>query len=589
MLKKMAAKRDSITWFLLLSFVPLEMFPFFCESDSIYGKILLVLKFSIILAIYGLHARVIDLKYHIMLILTAVSLSVSSIINGGLGVSLLILTMLMAMVAFPVVNLPISREKQFWGLMSAGLLCVFLYASFRDIQNGLPLFGKGQGTFNGNTYGLILIGMLFYFVSFLGAISLPEKKRHLLVAICTVVALGMLLWDKCRTSLLSICVFLVCYLIYAVGKQKTRLWFYIVVVGSSILCFVVLLCLDILPGKTGFIDDVISGRVLGKKILSGRERLWKVALYGFADKPLWGNGSTYLLKIGHLTSAHNVLLGIMICSGIIPTLTYLWLLLHRNMMFEANQTGGSRQCIRNNSICFIACVAVTAFECAFTDNQLNLLFLPLLLNPQNISGFNENNVNIYTEQLLVQDRGSKETVSKEKKMDIPGYIWLALVVAALLVFSVEPHILMKEARREFSVQDVEIPKDNIENGHYLLNGAQDYFVQNNVIWEHRGNSIYVEGSPTKATQYYCYLDKKNLPRWIEKGKCYQVTYSAQNVRLQIICYPEEGKNKMILNTTQNAEFIVPENAIGLNIRLYISPGIQTSETISPLIQLANSQ
>ena len=86
-------------------------------------------------------------------------------------------------------------------------------------------------------------------------------------------------------------------------------------------------------------------------------------------------------------------------------------------------------------------------------------------------------------------------------------------------------------------------------------------------------SFVANGTATANTVISYFLSLTDLPSWLEKGKEYKASIfsSDSNLSLEIISY-KDGYHSL-LHTTTRGTFVIPNDAVGLWIRLYINNGV----------------
>lgn len=371
--------RDKYTYWLLLLCIPLEVLPFLCESDSMAGKILLIMKFVWLASLYLLHIDMIKSKYHLIFTILIVSMIVSSVINQSLGVFLLLMILFMSFILFPVIKVSEQQSKNLFLLSCVALFGLFVYSMYRPIS--APAFFKypawcidRYGPLNANTCGYLVLSAYFCLVSYLDLKEFQRiKKKYYLFIFISAIVILFAIYTTSRSTMLIIIAFLFLYLMNSMKLMKSYLY-YVIIALEMLFCFVYY-ALSINNAALSNNENTI--RIMGKAFFSGREKIWAEAIDGFFKNPIIGNGSDYLPELTGFSSAHNVLLGIMVIMGIIPTIGYIY------FMFSPKYLFGIRGLFQNHytvpQLCFIAGTISTVFECSYSDARLNFLFLLMLL------------------------------------------------------------------------------------------------------------------------------------------------------------------------------------------------------------------
>lgn len=370
--------KEKVTIPLLYAIVPLESIPFLFDMDSIIGKLLLICKFFLVLLFYLLYMNRISRRKRFILSLLTIVMIYISIKNKSYGFFLIMMILFVSLTVFPAVEILDAHRKNLLLLLGSITFGVFIYTLIRPITIAKKYFFllpaaniSCYGVVNPNTCAYLILATFFFFVSYFEKSKSKKNKWVAIPLIC--ITTWFLCFIECRSALLVIIVFVIGYLLNRRKLMKSTIY-YIEIFAVSIFC----LLYYVLWNNISNLEQTENGMAfLGKDIFSGREEIWKVALEGFVNKPLLGNGSKYLLEITGTSSAHNVLLSIMVIMGAIPALGYLYFLLSLYGSFTINVENKGYLTIPQ--LCFIACIISTAFECSFTDARLNFLFLPLLL------------------------------------------------------------------------------------------------------------------------------------------------------------------------------------------------------------------
>lgn len=106
-------------------------------------------------------------------------------------------------------------------------------------------------------------------------------------------------------------------------------------------------------------------------------------------------------------------------------------------------------------------------------------------------------------------------------------------------------------------------------------------------------SCNVSGTATADARENFYDNPNALPTGFERGKTYYITYSANVTRLQVLSYAsDQSLTALYSGRGENPTFTIPNNAVGLWIRLLVPNGTTNlNETVHPLILngLTNTQ
>lgn len=567
--------RDKYTYCLLLLFVPLEVLPFLCEPDSTMGKALLLIKAALFGLLYILYADKQKWYIHVMLLITCVSMGVSVLNHGGAGIALLILTMFFALIAFPKIDVEKSRLQKVYLLLGIGAAIIILLCMISNYSKGLPAF-SWRGKYNTNTIGILLLAAFFFFESTLHADESLLRITYvdLLLLICT---LFLIYRSGCRSVLLSLCVFVICYLAMK-QKKYTQCLYLLLVLCSILICFVAY----VIQKNSNISNQLVGIEIFGKEILSGRERVWSQIFDGFIESPVFGKGIEYITETTGLESAHSVFMGVLLFGGMIPTIMYLLLLLSKQSVLSIDRVNVHN--IQTQKIAFMACIVVAAFECIFTDNRLNTLFMGLLFCYERVTNYP---VEITNEKGQADDThiDVKENTECQKHMRL---MCLTITCVLTLTFLLEPvaKMIVHEKLPMLMNQEYldQIGYDANINDNVL--GHKDYPSEliKGVAWEWNGKSYDVIGQTNTTTSFVnFYFSFDHLPEWAEPGKDYRVIYESKTVRLRICCYDNSGKEILTIETKNSLDFSIPIETVGLIVRISLEPNEPAYESVMPII------
>lgn len=571
MIKKIRDKYENDLVFL---FIPLEMIPFLFEPDSLIGKALLLIKTGFLAFLYLLYADRQKWYTHVLMLTACVSMGISTVIHGNAGVTALVLIMFFALLTFPKMELHEKKLRTTFLLLGGGAIVIVLLCMLSNYANGLAPF-SWRGKYNTNTIGILLLAA-FYFIES----SLHVGEDRLKITLFDIFAFACILvlvyMSGCRSALISLLMLVVCFFMFT-RTSKGGLVFCLIVAFSISICFV----MYFIQSNAQILNQTRTIEVLGKEILSGREKIWTAIFEGVKESPVFGINSEYIINLTGLESAHNVFMGLLLSVGILPCLIYVVTLFSMKDTLLGKTENHSLQM---NHICFCACIVVTAFECLFTDNRLNFLYLPLLL------------IACKTQSSKMQkeeDRDEQTAANggKTKTSHHFGYVKtcsLIFLCITLLVYLAEPLAL--------SVVHENLPK--VVDEAYLKGIGYDENLNRNVLadqdyastkakgvaWEWNGTSYDVIGETTTTTSFVnFYISFDTLPEWAIPGHTYHAIYEAEAVRLRICSYDEKGNEIQTIETRNSLDFTIPAEAVGIIVRISLEPGEPAYESVMPII------
>ena len=112
---------------------------------------------------------------------------------------------------------------------------------------------------------------------------------------------------------------------------------------------------------------------------------------------------------------------------------------------------------------------------------------------------------------------------------------------------------------------------------------------NNIMWTWNGNSCNVVGTASGIENNDLFSSPSSMPSGFEAGKTYYIRYSSSNINLRIYYYPNGGSATELFSSKSDGEVLIPNNAVGLIIRLNVPSGAVVNETITPLISKSKTK
>lgn len=400
---------EKLTIPLMYCLVPLTGLPFLFEPDSFIGKLLLLCKFGMMAILYVLNISKIAKRHNAVLGFVTLVMLIITIRNGTLGVFFLLMILYMSFILFPLLSIPKQHKKNLLLLLCLVTAGVFVYSmavpiSQKDFLQHKEWFIHCYSPHNANTCGYLLLSAFMYLISLLDEYDFA-KKPWIVIFLC--LGFGVLQYiTACRTALLIIAVFTIGYIMNQKKLLKPAVY-YIGLAATFLFCLVYCLVWSRNTDSNTTTQDI---QILGKDLFSGREKIWLEAFRGFLKNPLFGNDTDYLVKLTGFSSAHNVLLGILLIVGVIPAIVYVYFMASPEYILSIKKEQEWKLTIPQ--LCFMAGIISTAFECSYTDARLNFLLLPLLS--------------------ICSSEKDLCTAEKVTKQGFTRYVWGACIVIVLL-------------------------------------------------------------------------------------------------------------------------------------------------------------
>ena len=135
---------------------------------------------------------------------------------------------------------------------------------------------------------------------------------------------------------------------------------------------------------------------------------------------------------------------------------------------------------------------------------------------------------------------------------------------------------MTQYVKYYTANNIPVAVDNLDrqlNGNWknILNLTDLQVVLTGVTFTTSGGTITVNGTASAATNYNLFYSETELLSGLVKGEKYYVHYtSAQDCYFRIYFYRNGNLDSAAVNTLTDSEFVVPSDATGMIVRLYIA-------------------
>lgn len=335
---------------------------FYGKSSVEMGILILMLFTSLVIFLAGFTYTITKI---FVLLLNVTSLLVTGIFYSSWGSIIQFLTLLILLL---VLNDIIVDRKVYKNLhlLTFVLLTLFVYTI--KIPDNLTHIRLLSGSnINPNMLAMIALAAFGHFKCFIDETNIHKSKRGILTLLFVVVTVYKILQLECRSALIVLLGFVVASMIIRKPlKYKTyKLLSIIIMVGS--LLFVLLYMW--LYYKVGNIQ------ILGKSLFTGREIIWGSAIDIIKEHFIFGCGNSIRFDTVHdmvTTTSHNTLIGLWKILGIIPTISFVFML--------ANNPCTKKQynMLKTPQLFFLCSLVFCFFESFYTDAALFLFYVLFL-------------------------------------------------------------------------------------------------------------------------------------------------------------------------------------------------------------------
>lgn len=188
--------------------------------------------------------------------------------------------------------------------------------------------------------------------------------------LCAIVLFGYrMIALECRSVLLVFVMFLAASIVFRKPLKYSAFKTLVVLILLASLLFVFF--------YLGLYQVVGNRQILGKSLFSGRQIVWGSGMDLIREHFFFGCGNDTPFMGPHntpMTSSHNTLLGLWKILGIIPMLTFIFLLVSKS------NSGKTYKVLKTPQLIFLCTLVICVFESFYTEAALfvfYLLFLPM--------------------------------------------------------------------------------------------------------------------------------------------------------------------------------------------------------------------
>lgn len=311
----------------------------------------------------------------IIFIINCLFLILSMLRNGSLGVVITYYNIMVGLMVLNNISFS-SRQIKTIRFFEVFLLTSLLLSFSYTWQYGSIWVYDGDNHINSNTYGILLLLLYLNIMCLIDSFTLKVRKKIILLVVLTIVAIYYIGQSGCRSAIIAVLTFFVLN-IYKQYKYKKFLLFF-VIMGLTLP--VIYISMYEILGNVEF---------LGKNLFSGRQMLWRNTWNAIKEALFLGSGTTEKIQIGNglaTDSTHNVYLAFWKTIGIVPLISFIWLL------FRGKNTNWA---LYNNSVnrkAFLSCMIICMVETLLNDNNYNYLVMLFLMEAEGkvSSGGNNN-------------------------------------------------------------------------------------------------------------------------------------------------------------------------------------------------------
>ena len=364
----MNVKKQTIFSIFIFIISILAMMPVVLYNENNVEKVCLTIS-CVLLIIVAIFTRIIRKKNYFFLFFINIASGIITMIKyGGQGAIITFWNVLLCAMIFNNIGMPEKQHKMIH-LFVAAVLSVFLLTCNLKYSYAGVVFSFLNARININIFAILSLANYLHWMCYLSMIKCKKSIRNVAILIITCICIYYIWISNCRSALISIIIFdLLAVLKTKPFQYKTfRMTTIILLVISIIFTYIYIFIYNN--------ESLNQTELFGKSLFTGRQIVWKSAWDTYKRSPIIGNGTSLKLNtIGEnkTESAHNTMLSILYTIGIIPAISFIYLL-------SKKENDSSIRYSRLSQFAFVSSLYVAFFESFYTESRLYLLYLLFLI------------------------------------------------------------------------------------------------------------------------------------------------------------------------------------------------------------------
>ena len=287
-------------------------------------------------------------------------------IYGNMGANLTLFNILALLIIFNNIAFTKKQVERIRIIIVALLFLFLITLKIKPNYNSILVYTIRGDEFNPNVFGMFILALYFQTFLYFGNKLNGKCIKFMFFTIITLLAFKYINISNSRSSLISIGIFLILYIVKIVNLRNYRKMLFCMVIMILIFPFIYL----------SVIKLVGNIEWLGKSIFT-RRLVWQSAISLIKTHPVIGCGTKADMLATHTgmytTSAHNVFLGIWKTLGIVPLITLMiYLVQGKNINHVSKDNYLAKKA-------FLCSMLVCIFETMLNDSDIYLFFITLLM------------------------------------------------------------------------------------------------------------------------------------------------------------------------------------------------------------------
>lgn len=359
-------KNNTVFFFctLLTAFLPI-LFKVFGLHKGFSSILCTALTTFILIFCYCVNSKtLLTKKFVFLVLLNAISLALSVGLNGGVGVMLVYVNMILMLHMFNNVYFT-KKQCQIIHLFMSAYLIYWVFSLDISLVWKSFVYEPNMNYINPCTMAIITLIAYYHFLIFCNLTFKRKWVRFSIYFALTAFALYFIDQAVCRASLMSLFAFFVFLLI----KEK-------LIANYKKILFTVLLCSFLFPVLYIALYYTIDGiNFFGKNLFTGRQVVWSSTYKNIFENVFLGAGSgnTIQLRNTLMDDAHNFFLGIWKNLGFVPVVS-IWLLLLSGK--SVSEIYGVNKLAK---IMFLTSIIASTVETVLNGSEYYIFYLTLLI------------------------------------------------------------------------------------------------------------------------------------------------------------------------------------------------------------------
>mgnify|MGYP004569373195 FL=1 len=286
-------------------------------------------------------------------------------IYGNMGANLTLFNIIALLIIFNNTTFTKKQIERIRIITAVFLFTFLITIKIEPHYDSILVYTIRGDEFNSNVFGMFILALYFQiFLYFENKLKSNFIKLMFFTTI-TFFAFKYINISNSRSSLISIGIFLILYIVKIVNLRNYRKMLFCMIIVILIVPFIYLSVIK-------YIEKI----ELFEKSIFTRSTVWESTINLIKSHPIIGCGTRPDIMLdsgGYTTSAHNVFLGVWKTIGIVPLITLMiYLVRGKNIKYVSKENYLAKKA-------FLCCMLVCIFETMLNDSDIYIFFITLLM------------------------------------------------------------------------------------------------------------------------------------------------------------------------------------------------------------------